>query len=59
MLILEGERQKDLKNLIPTNPQWFIVKTEKRGQPFHRSRSELNKETFEKLFMELFGINAL
>jgi hypothetical protein len=53
MLILQGH--VGTEELIPTDSRWTIVKRDDS----RRTQFDLTETTFEQLFADLFGINAL
>src|SRR5271167_2442973 len=54
MLILEATHGTEENDFVPTGGQWFITKRVDSG----RLQEELTKEVFERVFKDLFGLNA-
>lgn len=55
MPILDATPGFEETKFVPTDARWFIVT---RAES-HRFKSEVTEVTFQQLFADLFGINAL
>jgi hypothetical protein len=55
MLILEATPGNEETNFVPSDGRWFIV----TRADSRRFKSELTDKTFQQLFADLLGINAL